>query len=199
MPPKLALTMLCTEEEAQVFIDAKEAMFPGVRKWKDATVAEAKRLGFTKTKLGAIRHLRDAFLSDDHWVRSKAERQSVNFRVQSTAAEMTKKAEGRMWQMGLVYKYDCVCIGPIHDEVVFSVAIEDLEAFLKDAHWCMTQPYADMEIPIESSISFGLSFGEQVEIGTKPTAEAVAEGWRMIREAQAKAKKTMEEQHAVHA
>jgi DNA polymerase I-like protein with 3'-5' exonuclease and polymerase domains/5'-3' exonuclease len=200
MAPKLAATMLCTEEEAQVFIDAKESMFPGVRKWKDETIAEAKRLGFVKTKLGAIRHLRDAFLSDDHWVRSKAERQSVNFKVQSTAAEMTKKAEARMWRMGLVYKYDCICIGPIHDEVVFSVAIKDLEAFLVDAHWCMTQPYGDMEIPIESSISFGPSFGEQFEIGTKPTAEAVAEGWRQINDAKAKAaaaiRKAKEKDHA---
>lgn len=193
---KLAMTMLCSVEEAQVYIDAKEAMFPGVRVWKDETIAKAKRLGFVKTKLGAIRHLRDAFMDEDYYIVSKAERQSVNFKVQSSAAEMTKLAEGRVWRAGLVYKYDCICIGPVHDELVFSVAIKDLLEFLKEAHWCMTQPYADMEIPIESSISFGPSFGEQYEIGTKPTAQAVEEGWRQMREALAKAQET---EHAVAA
>lgn len=177
MAPKLAVTMLVTEQEAQTYIDAKEAMFPGVRRWKDSVIEASKRDGIVRTKGGAVRHLADAYMSDDHWIRSKAERQSVNFKVQSSSAEMTKRAEGRMWKKGLTFAYDCVCYGPIHDECVFSVMKADLLQFLEEAHWCMTQPYADMTIPIESSISFGPNFGLQIEIGTKPTAEAVQRGW----------------------
>lgn len=186
MAPKLAMTMLVPEDEAQTYIDAKEAMFPGVRKWKNEVIEQSKRDGIVRTKGGAVRHLFWAYMSDDHWLKSKAERQAVNFEVQSSSSEMTKRAEGRMWEMGLTYKYDCICYGPVHDEVVFSVMRKDLVAFLKDAHACMTAPYADMEIPIESSISFGPDFGTQIEIGTAPTEEAVMKGWEKIKELFAK-------------
>ena len=33
-----------------------------------------------------------------------------------------------------------------------------------------------MQVPIESSISFGPSFGEQIEIGIAPTVEAIKAG-----------------------
>jgi DNA polymerase I-like protein with 3'-5' exonuclease and polymerase domains/5'-3' exonuclease len=182
MAPKLAMTMLVPEDEAQIYIDAKEAMFPGVRVWKNGVIEEAKRLGYVLTKSGARRHLREALTGDDHWVRSKAERQAVNFKIQSSSAEMIKRAEGTMWREGLVFKYDCVCYGSIHDEVVFSVMIEDLLPFLQDAHRAMVQPYGGMTIPIVSSISFGPTFGQQAEIGSEPTAEAIAKGWAEIKE-----------------
>jgi DNA polymerase I-like protein with 3'-5' exonuclease and polymerase domains/5'-3' exonuclease len=191
MAPKLAMTMLVPESEEQTYIDAKEAMFPGVRKWKNAVIEESKREGIVRTKGGAVRHLAFAYMGEDYWLKSKAERQAVNFKVQSSSAEMTKRAEGRMWRMGLVYKYDAICYGPIHDEVVFSVMKKDLVAFLKDAHWCMTQPYGGMVIPIESSISFGPSFGEQVEIGTVPSEEAVAKGWAEVEKVFMKAKEAV--------
>jgi 5'-3' exonuclease len=190
MAPKLAMTMLVTESEAQTYIDAKERNFPGVRRWKDATIEEAKRTGIVRTLDGGVRHLRDLIMSDDHWVRSKAERQAVNFKVQGSAGQMIKRAEGAMWRMGLVYKYDCVCFGPIHDEVVFSVRRDQLADFLRDAHACMTQPYGNMTIPIVSSISFGPSFGEQYEIGAEPTQAAIDDGFKQWREAhEAKAAK----------
>jgi DNA polymerase I-like protein with 3'-5' exonuclease and polymerase domains len=188
MAPKLAMTMLVDEAEAQVYIDAKEAMFPGVRKWKNAVIAESKATGIVRTKEGAVRHLTEAYMGDDYWLKSKAERQAVNFKIQSSAAEMVKKAEGRVWQLGLTFKYDAVCFGPVHDELVFSVMKKDLVAFLKEAHWCMVQPYGGMTIPIVSSISFGPNFGIQAEIGSEPTEEAVASGWKQIEEILEKSK-----------
>jgi 5'-3' exonuclease len=182
MAPKLAMTMLVPEAEAQTYIDAKEAMFPGVRKWKNETIAEAKKVGYVRTKDGAMRHLAVFFNGSDHWLKSKAERQAVNFKVQSSSAEMIKKAEGRVWDKGLVYKYDAVCYGPVHDEIVFSVMKKDLVAFLEEAHACMVAPYGGMTIPIVSSISFGPDFGRQFEIGAEPTAKAVDYGWKQIDE-----------------
>lgn len=174
--PKLAATMLIDETTAQAYIDAREAAFPRAAEWKREVVDEAKTYGFVRTKLGAVRHLANLLNSDDRYISSKAERQAVNVKIQGSSAEMTKKAEGRMWREGLVYNFDAVCFGPIHDETVFSVAISDLVPFLKAGHACMVKPYADMQVPIESSISFGPSFGVQIEIGNQPTEEAVAEG-----------------------
>ena len=174
--PKLAATMLVSEEEAQDYIDAREDAFPEAKEWKKAVVAEAREFGFVTTMMGARRHLAEALMSEDRFIASKAERQAVNFKIQSSSAEMTKLAEGRMWRKGLFVNFDAVCYGPIHDEVVASVMIEDLEEFLPLMHECMVAKYANMQVPIESSISFGPSFGEQVEIGIAPTAQAIRDG-----------------------
>lgn len=176
--PKLAQTIMVTEEEAQVYIEAKEAAFPVVGEWKETVIAEAKRCGFVRTKLGGKRHLREALTSTDRFISSKAERQAVNFKVQGSSAEMTKLAEGRMFKANLEQLFDCEIIAAIHDEVIASVMIEDLFDFIPAMHNCMIQPYADMVIPVKSSISFGKSFGpaHQIEIGDVPTREAIEKG-----------------------
>lgn len=165
MAKKLAQTLLCSAEEAQLFIDAKLSAFPVVAQWKDQVIRETRRLGYTTTKLGARRHLREA-LCGDTWKALSAERQAVNFKIQGSSAEMTKMAEGRMWEAKLHERFDCQYIGPVHDEVVWSCAISDLKEFLPAVYSCMVVKYADMEVPIESSIAFGKSFGpaHQIEL-----------------------------------
>ena len=182
--PKLAETLIVSEEEAQGFIDAKEATFPQARAWKTSVEEEAKSKGHVRTKLGAVRHLADALMSDDRYEASKASRQAVNFCVQSSSAEMIKKAIGAMWRLGLRFKYDCRFLFPVHDEVVWSVSKKHLAQFLEEAHACMVQPYADMKIPIESSIAFGPNFGPewQMEIGSVPSEEAIAVGYALWKE-----------------
>jgi DNA polymerase-1 len=181
MAPKLAQMLMVSEEDAQAFLDAKESAFPVSSKWKGTVVDEVKQSGIVRTKLGAVRHLGPALVGDDKWVASKAERQAVNFKIQGSAAEMTKLAEGRMWERELFFRFDARCIGPIHDEVCCSVAISDLYQFLPEMHACMVAPYADMWIPIESSISFGPNFYDQIEIGLRPTKEAIDAGLDEIR------------------
>ena len=145
MAEKVAATLMVSEEDAQVFLDARAEAFRVSEAWKAETIVRsAKELGYVKSRLGAKRHLAEMFDSNDRRVSSKADRQAANFRIQGSAAEMTKLAEGRMWRKGLLQKYNSTFLGSIHDEVVASVMIEDLPGFLKDMHECMVEPYADM-------------------------------------------------------
>jgi DNA polymerase I-like protein with 3'-5' exonuclease and polymerase domains/5'-3' exonuclease len=176
MAAKVAETLMISEEEAQELIDAREDMFPEVKAWKQRRIAAAKKTGKAFTMLGAVRHLRDAFMSDDRFESSKAERQAVNFEVQSSSGEQTKQAESRMWEDSLFYDFDAVCYGPIHDEVVASVMIEDLFEFLPRMHACMAVQYACMKVPCVGSIAFGPDFYSQIEVGTEPTRDAIAKG-----------------------
>lgn len=180
--PKLAATLMVEEALAQLYIDAREEAFSVAKDWKLEVISEAKGCGFVRTKLGAKRHLRSSFMSSNRRESSKAERQSVNTKIQGSSAEMTKKAEGRIFAQALTKKYDAEIIGPIHDEIVASCAVEDLLGFIKDMHACMVAPYADMYVPIESSISFGPNFGYQIEIGSVPSAEAVEKGLGKLKE-----------------
>lgn len=186
MAPKVAATLLIPEDEAQLLLDAREEMFPDVVKWKKETIAEAKKTGFVLTMKGAKRHLRDAFMSDDRFESSKAERQAVNFKVQSSSGEMTKEAEGRMWDDNLYFDFDAVCYGPVHDEVLSSVVIDQLVPFIQRKHACMVVQYAGMMVPVVGSISFGLDFYNQVEIGVEPTREAIEGGLKKMYEEAAK-------------
>lgn len=175
MAPKLAETLICDEDTAQLYIDAREDQFKVASEWKESVRHAAKRKGYVTTMLGVRRHL-PALFAGDRWEKMKAERQAVNMEIQGSAAEMTKQALGRMWTAGLVYKYDCRFYHPIHDEVVFSVALDDLKPFLKEAHPLMVAQYANMQVPIVSSISFGPDFFRQFEIGELPTDEAIDKG-----------------------
>jgi hypothetical protein len=182
MAPKVAQTLLIDEAAAQAFIDAREAAFPGVAVWKEGVIAEARDAGYVRTMMGAMRHLNPAFRSGDRWISSKAERQAVNTKVQSSAGEMTKLAEGRMWQNGLFFEFDAVCYGPIHDEVVASVLIEDLPTFLPRMHACMVAKFANMKIPVTSSISLGADFYNQIELNGLPTPEVIARVLKQLAE-----------------
>ena len=161
---KLSTMLMVTETEAQAMIDAKAEAFPVVEEWSLNEMAAAQNTGIVKTLLGAVRHLRDAVMSSDRVVSSKAPRQALSYRIQGSAAEQTKLAEGRMWKAKLTRRYDCQYFAPVHDECVWSVMLEDLEHFIPEVHKLMTAPYATMTMPINSSVSVGYSFGEQMEL-----------------------------------
>lgn len=171
--PKLSTMLFCTPEEAQEYLDAKAAAFPVAEEWAQNEMEQVKRTGVVKTLLGAIRHLGPALRSDDRYEASKADRQAISYRIQGSAAEMTKLAEGRMWTSGILDRYDCEYVAPVHDEVVWSVAIKDLAKFIPETHGLMTANYANMRLPIGSSCSVGHNFGAQVELEGDFSAENI--------------------------
>lgn len=161
---KLSTMLLVTEEEAQAMIDAKAETFPLLEQWSLSEMEAVKGTGKVHTVMGAVRHLRDAIMSSDRVVASKAPRQALSTRIQGSAAEQTKLAEGRMWAAPLFEKYDCSYFAAVHDECVWSVMLEDVTDFIAEVYPLMTAPYATMTIPVRSSCSVGWDFGQQVEL-----------------------------------
>jgi DNA polymerase I-like protein with 3'-5' exonuclease and polymerase domains/5'-3' exonuclease len=165
MAAKLAETLIIPVEDAQTFLDAKYAMFPRFEVWKDEVKDEAKRLGYVTTCMGARRHLREALLSDAWGVADKALRQGPNFKIQGSSGEQTKLAQARLWKSGILFNLDMVFYFSVHDELVWSVAAEDALESIKVVHHAMTRPYGNLPVPFLGSISMGLSFGDQHELG----------------------------------
>lgn len=162
---KLSQTLIMPIADAQLFLDARSAMFTKVDAAAKRSARECLARGYSLTMLGARRHLRNGIMSEDKKEAARAARQSWNYEIQGSAGEMTKLAIGRLWESGALFKYDVRFIAPIHDELVTSVAEEDAIEFIRIKHWCMTQPYADMEVPVLGSISIGPDFGHQHECG----------------------------------
>jgi len=167
MAPKIALTLMTNEATAQAFIDAKEMAFPRLPQWSKEVQEQSNETGYALTMLGARRHLASGLTAENKWDRAKAGRQVGNFVIQGSGGEMLRLALASMWRKGLFTgRFRARFIAPIHDEVVCSVHRDDLIPLLKELHPCMTQQYAKMKIPLESSISIGLTFGTQTELGT---------------------------------
>ena len=149
------------EEEAQGFLDAKSEAFPGIDRWKQEYGEQIQRQGYSETFLGAKKHIVPLLRTQDH---QHIIRSALNFRIQSSSAEMTKLVMGAIWRSGLMFRYDARFIFPYHDELVFSVAKKDLAAFSAELKPIMTQQYADMSVPIVSSFAVGLNFADLDEI-----------------------------------
>ncbi len=169
---KIAETEIMELADAQLFLDARNAMFPDVEKAAERAEEFCKKYGYALTMMGARRHLQAAMLGDDSWAISRAARQAWNMEVQGSATEMVKLAMTRFWKSGAIYKYRARFIAPIHDELVTSVHKDDALEFIKIKHECMTGQYANMgnpndpkSVPILGSISLGKNFADQIECG----------------------------------
>jgi DNA polymerase-1 len=106
--------------EAQATIDAYFARYRGVRRFLDATVAEARERGFVRTHLGRRRYLPD-LASRNRALRMAAERMAVNSVIQGTAADLIKKA---MVGVDAAFESEDLparMILQVHDELVFEV------------------------------------------------------------------------------
>lgn len=175
LPPKLAANLIISIEEATAYRDVKLATFHVAEAWKAAVTQQAKIDGYSTTKLGRRRHLEVLLdVNADKFEQLKAERQAVNHKIQGSSAEQTKMAMGDMHRRGIRQQFDMRFLAPIHDETVFSIMIEDVPVLVPILYDCMTRQYADMEVPVVSSVAIGLNFGDgQKELGDNvvPTAE----------------------------
>jgi DNA polymerase I-like protein with 3'-5' exonuclease and polymerase domains/5'-3' exonuclease len=169
----LAHRLMITEEEAQTFLDAKKARFPGVDVWKDKVVQRARKIGYSQTMLGARRHLRDVLVNGDKWEISKAERQLSNAEIQSSGAEAVKIAWGRMYRDEIVERCDVHLIGTVHDESVLDCPAEHAHEVATKLEMYMSAQYANMIVPFESEVTLGVDFGKQLKLPKDFTREDV--------------------------
>ncbi len=178
---KLAEMLVIEVDEAQEYLDTKNRVFQGIAIWQETSRREAHQDGYSKTLLGARRHLKDALTSNDKWRVLAAERQAGNATIQGSAAEMCKSSINAMHRNGRLATEGAYLAFPVHDEGNFIVPIRNAWPAINLIHECMIQQYADMKIPIESELSLGRSFGELVKIGTNPTKKSITEAVKILK------------------
>lgn len=123
------------EDVARVFMDKYYARFATIKPWRRAVLLEADRRGdrkdpkrtppYVTTLLGRRRRLPDLYAFSDNELRTRAERQAWNHRIQGTAAEIMKIAMLRVDRAfqalpGQPFKL----LLTVHDELI-AVAPED--------------------------------------------------------------------------
>ena len=172
--------LMISVEEAAAFIQAKKDQFPGVDVWKDKVVAFARQHGYSRTMLGARRHMRDILTNGDKWEISRAERQLSNAEIQSSGAEAIKIALGKCFFSEVMQRCDVYILGSIHDEIVLDLPAEHTWEVGTELVKFMQAPYASMRVPFLSETTVGVDFGKQLKLPMKFSREDVAERLRKL-------------------
>ena len=146
--------------EAKEIIDNYKKQFPGIQKYMDDTINFCKEHGYVETLMGRKRWLKD-INSANFTVRGFAERNAINSPIQGTAADMIKlamiKIAGEL-QRG---KFKSKMLLQVHDELVFDVIKEELEAVKPMIINCMQEALLlPNEVPANAEIGSGINWLE---------------------------------------
>jgi DNA polymerase I len=156
----LAKDINVSQDEAQAFIDAYFAGFPGVRQYIDRTLDDARRAGIVFTPAGRRRLVPD-LNSKNGQIRSRAERETTNFPIQGMAADILKRAMidvhaalGR-WNSGRPKPARMILT--VHDELLFEVPeemSEDVTALVRE----QMERAATLDVPLTVDVGMGLNW-----------------------------------------
>lgn len=112
--------------EAATIIENYFKQFPGVKRFMEEIIVEAKENGYTKTLTGRRRTIRD-IASGNATVRGAAERVAMNTPIQGTAADMIKLAminvDAALTKAGLQTRM----LLQVHDELLFEMPESEVE------------------------------------------------------------------------
>lgn len=125
-PFGLAAQLGISRGEAEMYIKNYFARYSGVKKFIDATIAEVRQTGVTKTLLGRERPIPDINSRNPN-SRGFAERTAVNSPLQGTAADLIKLAMVRIDRELQTRQYHAAMLLQVHDELVLEAPPEEIE------------------------------------------------------------------------
>ncbi|MCW8872601.1 MAG: DNA polymerase I, partial [Xanthomonadales bacterium] len=132
--------------EAQAYMDTYFMRYPGVQQFMEQTREKARELGYVETLFGRRLYLPDIKASNMQR-RQAAERAAINAPMQGTAADIIKRAmiEVDAWLQQARPAANLVM--QVHDELVFEVREDQLEA-LKKAVVKRMAGAAELDVPL---------------------------------------------------
>jgi len=115
------------KKRAKEFIDSYFAKYPNVLNYVEGTIASVREKGYAETMLGRKRPLPE-IKSPNFNIRSNAERVAVNTPIQGSAADLIKLAMIKVYRRMRKEGVKSLMLMQVHDELVFEVPEEELEA-----------------------------------------------------------------------
>ncbi len=143
---------------AQEYINLYFARYPGVLAYMENTKEQAKETGYVETLEGRRLYLPDINARNGQ-LRQYAERTAINAPMQGTAADIIKIAMIKMEAWLKTTPYDLIMLMQVHDELVFEVADQDLEAAKADIKTIM-ESALDLKVPLIVEVGQGKNWDE---------------------------------------
>jgi DNA polymerase-1 len=155
-PFGLAAQLGISQREAQLYIENYFNRYAGVRQFIDATIAEVRRTGVTRTLLGRERPIPD-INSRNPSARGFAERTAVNSPLQGTAADLIKIAMVRIDRELERRAGRAAMLLQVHDELVFEAPPEEADEIAALAKREMEQAYP-LDVPLLVDVGMGANW-----------------------------------------
>lgn len=114
-------------KEAADIIESYFNQYSGIKNYMDDVIRIARTKGYVETMMGRRRYLRD-INSGNATVRGFAERNAINAPIQGSSADMIKIAMIRIFDAFRKENLKSRMIMQVHDELVFDVHIDEVEA-----------------------------------------------------------------------
>ncbi|MFA6964101.1 DNA polymerase I [Bosea sp. (in: a-proteobacteria)] len=138
-------------EEASAYIRKYFERFPGIRDYMDATKTFVRANGHVETIFGRICHF-PAVASKNPSERAFVERQAINAPIQGSAADIIRRAMIRMEDALTAARLDVRMLLQVHDELVFEVPDDQVEAALPVITRVMVEaphPAVQLRVPLQ--------------------------------------------------
>lgn len=152
----LALQLGISRKEADEYIKTYFARYSGVRKYLDATIAEVRKSGVSKTLFGRERPIPDINSRNPN-ARGFAERTAVNTPLQGTAADLIKLAMIRIDRRLRAENWQSLMLLQVHDELVFESPESESAALAKMVKQEM-ESVRQLNVPLLVETGIGLNW-----------------------------------------
>lgn len=144
----------CSVKEAKAFISSYFESFPGVKRYIDKTVEEAKKTGEVRTLFGRRRKITE-LNSSDYMTRNFGERAAVNTPLQGSAADIIKIAMIETFEK--LKDTSAKLILQIHDELIVECPDGEVENVKKILKECMENA-VKLTVPLTVDVECGKSW-----------------------------------------
>lgn len=145
-------------KESQKYMDLYFERYPGVLEYMERTRAQAKDQGYVETLDGRRLYLPD-INSSNGARRAGAERAAINAPMQGTAADIIKRAMIAVDGWLETEKPRVKMIMQVHDELVFEVHKDDVDAVSKKVHELM-ESSMKLDVPLLVEVGSGKNWDE---------------------------------------
>ncbi|MFW6107512.1 MAG: DNA polymerase I [bacterium] len=157
-PQRLARDTGISLDDAKAFIDRYFERYPRVKTFIDDTVLAAERDGAVQTLLGRQRPIPEIY-SQQRNLRLAAERIAVNTPIQGTAADLIKVAMVRIHRRLADAHPQAWMILQVHDELVFDVPAEAVEAVGELVRREM-EGAVELDVPLRVDLAAGTTWSK---------------------------------------
>ncbi len=148
-------------DEARQFMKTYFETYPGVRRYLDETIAQAKRQGYVETLLGRRRYFpllqiagQGSPASASQQARAAAERAAVNHPIQGSAADILKIALIRLHRRLIEQGFQARMTLQVHDEIVLQAPEDELPSLVPLVVETMESAY-DLLVPLKAEPEIG--------------------------------------------
>ncbi|RMF93017.1 MAG: DNA polymerase I [Nitrospinota bacterium] len=155
---RLAREVGISVAEAERFIAAYFEHYPGVYRYINSTIEQARERGYVTTLLNRRRYLPE-LQSEDPRVRNTAEKVAINTPIQGTAADLIKVAMITIHRALQEEKMATRMLLQVHDELVFELPQREKDKAIKLIKEAM-EGAIQLRVPIKVDIGIGQNWLE---------------------------------------